>query len=85
VSLNDHNPINFKLHIMFKNILKLNGALELSKKEQSQISGGVGVCPQLGFQCFLGGLSPINCLTSIRLACCNGVWVDASNPFNPPC
>ena len=32
-----------KLYIMLKNILKLDGAQQLSKNEQKEINGGIGV------------------------------------------
>jgi hypothetical protein len=42
VSINDWvNNQFFKLNIMLKNILKLNGAQQLSKNDQKEVFGGI--------------------------------------------
>ena len=44
-----------KLYIMLKNILKFEGAVELTKSEKRSIKGGLacidGVCPRPGNHC----------------------------------
>ncbi|MEM6684698.1 MAG: hypothetical protein AAF617_02790 [Bacteroidota bacterium] len=52
---------------MLKKILKVDGAKELDKKEQSQITGGVdpAVCTACG-----GVASPGNCLMDLAVCIC---------------
>ena len=56
-----------KLSIMLKNILKLNGAQQLSKSEQGSINGGGPLQEQCGDGCNVGGC-PTH-LTCVQVFC----------------
>ena len=53
VSLNVRDYLLFKLQIMLKNILKLEGTQELGKDKQNHIIGGRGCTP--GATCYMDG------------------------------
>jgi Cys-rich repeat protein len=54
VSLNIHNKITFKLLLMLKNILKIEGVQKLGKSQQVTIIGGIRLECDSNNDCFGG-------------------------------